>query len=65
MANHLRSLLQVVNLVAEVLEQAVNLVTNDNLDLGCAVIEKAATEKVSSSGVLGSSCNFGAPHPLW
>ncbi|CAK9867154.1 unnamed protein product [Sphagnum jensenii] len=45
MANHLRSLLQVVNLVTEVLEQAVNLVTNDNLDLGCAVIEKAATEK--------------------
>lgn len=36
--------------VQEVLEQAVNLVTNDNLDLGCAVIEKAATEKVS--------CNF-------
>lgn len=30
----------------DVLEQAVNLVTNDNLDLGCAVIEKAATEKV-------------------
>ncbi|KAH8935189.1 hypothetical protein BDL97_17G016600 [Sphagnum fallax] len=45
MANHLRSLLQVVNLVTEVMEQAVNLVTNDNLDLGCAVIEKAATEK--------------------
>jgi CCR4-NOT transcription complex subunit 1 len=50
MANHLRSLFQAVNLVTEVLEQAVNLVTNDNLDLGCAVIEKAATEKVSSSG---------------
>jgi CCR4-NOT transcription complex subunit 1 len=49
MANHLRGLLQAVNLVTEVLEQAVNLVTNDNLDLGCAVIEKAATEKVSSS----------------
>lgn len=46
MANHLRSLLQVVNLSGDVLEQAVNLVTNDNLDLGCAVIEKSATEKV-------------------
>jgi CCR4-NOT transcription complex subunit 1 len=45
MANHLRSMLQAVNLVTDVLEQAVNLVTNDNLDLGCAVIEKAATEK--------------------
>ncbi|XP_057867287.2 uncharacterized protein LOC131074644 isoform X3 [Cryptomeria japonica] len=45
MANHLRSLLQQLNVVGEVLEQAVQLVTNDNLDLGCAVIEQAATEK--------------------
>lgn len=35
-----------VNLAGEALDQAVNLVTNDNLDLGCAVIEKSATEKV-------------------
>jgi len=48
MANHLRNLLQVVNLAGDVLEQAVNLVTNDNLDLGCAVIEKSATEKVET-----------------
>ncbi|KAL3683907.1 hypothetical protein R1sor_001929 [Riccia sorocarpa] len=44
MANHLRSLLQ-THVGGDVLEQAVQLVTNDNLDLGCAVIEKAATEK--------------------
>jgi CCR4-NOT transcription complex subunit 1 len=45
MANYLRSLMQTA-ISQDVLEQAVNLVTNDNLDLGCAVIEKAATEKV-------------------
>ncbi|CAM6118665.1 unnamed protein product [Calypogeia fissa] len=45
MANHLRNLLQTLNVGGDVLEQAVQLVTNDNLDLGCAVIEKAATEK--------------------
>ncbi|XP_024374833.1 uncharacterized protein [Physcomitrium patens] len=44
MANYLRTFLQTA-LAQDVLEQAVNLVTNDNLDLGCAVIEKAATEK--------------------
>ncbi len=60
MANHLRSMLQAVNLVTDVLEQAVNLVTNDNLDLGCAVIEKAATEKVRCRFV-GFSCNLLTP----
>lgn len=30
----------------DALEQIVQLVTNDNLDLGCAAIEQAATEKV-------------------
>lgn len=30
----------------ELLDQAVQLVTNDNLDLGCVLIEQAATEKV-------------------
>ncbi|KAG0625420.1 hypothetical protein M758_2G053600 [Ceratodon purpureus] len=44
MANYLRSSMQTA-ISQDVLEQAVNLVTNDNLDLGCAVIEKAATEK--------------------
>lgn len=47
MTNFLREIfLQAGSLGGEVLEQAVNLVTNDNLDLGCAVIEKSATEKV-------------------
>lgn len=45
MSNHLRNLLQALNVSGEMLEQAVLLVTNDNLDLGCAVIEKSATEK--------------------
>ncbi|KAL4562855.1 hypothetical protein LXL04_026886 [Taraxacum kok-saghyz] len=35
----------VVNIATELLEHAVQLVTNDNLDLGCALIEQAATEK--------------------
>ncbi|KAK9824056.1 hypothetical protein WJX72_007392 [[Myrmecia] bisecta] len=30
---------------ANVLEQVVQVVTNDNLDLGCGIIEKAATDK--------------------
>lgn len=36
-----------MNVASDLLEQAVQLVTNDNLDLGCAVIEQAATDKVS------------------
>ncbi|GMP56699.1 hypothetical protein CsSME_00021091 [Camellia sinensis var. sinensis] len=32
--------------IASELEQAVQLVTNDNLDLGCALIEQAATENI-------------------
>ncbi|KAI3693882.1 hypothetical protein L1987_76837 [Smallanthus sonchifolius] len=34
-----------VNIASDLLEHAVQLVTNDNLDLGCAFIEQAATEK--------------------
>ncbi|WZZ19713.1 hypothetical protein YC2023_112802 [Brassica napus] len=44
-SGHLRSLLQDLNIKNEALEQIVQLVTNDNLDLGCAAIEQAATEK--------------------
>lgn len=44
-SSQLRNMLQHLNLSAEILEQAVQLVTNDNLDLGCAIIEQAATEK--------------------
>lgn len=46
--NQLRNSFQTLNIGPELLEQAVPLVTNDNLDLGCAVIENAATEKVCS-----------------
>ncbi|KAI8024154.1 CCR4-NOT transcription complex subunit 1 [Camellia lanceoleosa] len=44
-SSQLRNSLQGLNISSEVLEQAVQLVTNDNLDLGCALIEQAATEK--------------------
>ncbi|XP_024528197.1 CCR4-NOT transcription complex subunit 1 isoform X1 [Selaginella moellendorffii] len=44
MASHIRNALQ-PSISSDVLEQTVHVVTNDNLDLGCAVIEKAATEK--------------------
>ncbi|XP_015889443.2 uncharacterized protein LOC107424219 isoform X1 [Ziziphus jujuba] len=44
-SSQLRNSLQGLNLANELLEQAVQLVTNDNLDLGCAVIEQAATDK--------------------
>ncbi|XP_050387579.1 uncharacterized protein LOC126803899 isoform X2 [Argentina anserina] len=43
--SQLRNSLQGLNIANELLEQAVQLVTNDNLDLGCAVIEQAATDK--------------------
>ncbi|GMH00621.1 hypothetical protein Nepgr_002460 [Nepenthes gracilis] len=44
-SSQLRNMLQGLNIGAELLEQAIQLVTNDNLDLGCAIIEQAATEK--------------------
>ncbi|XP_020519676.1 CCR4-NOT transcription complex subunit 1 isoform X1 [Amborella trichopoda] len=44
MSNKLRVLLQPY-VTTELLEQAVQLVTNDNLDLGCVIIEQTAVEK--------------------
>ncbi|CAI9101327.1 OLC1v1038621C1 [Oldenlandia corymbosa var. corymbosa] len=44
-SSQLRSSLQVLNVSSDLLEQAVLIVTNDNVDLGCAMIEQAATEK--------------------
>ncbi|XP_059651610.1 uncharacterized protein LOC132299153 [Cornus florida] len=44
-SSQLRNSLQGLNIANELLEQAVQLVTNDNLDLGCALIEQAATDK--------------------
>lgn len=51
-STQLRSLLQGTNMPVDTLEQAVQLVTNDNLDLGCVLIEQAATEKVRPVDVL-------------
>ncbi|KAF5831048.1 CCR4-Not complex component, Not1-domain-containing protein [Dunaliella salina] len=48
LANHMRALLQAVQasvMDAGVIEQVVGVVVADNLDLGCVVIERAATEK--------------------
>ncbi|KAJ8748950.1 hypothetical protein K2173_013387 [Erythroxylum novogranatense] len=42
--SQLRNLLQ-GTIASEILEPAVQLATNDNLDLGCAVIEQNATDK--------------------
>ncbi|CAI0400959.1 unnamed protein product [Linum tenue] len=44
-SSQLRSSLHGLNITNELLEHAVLLATNDNLDLGCALIEQAATEK--------------------
>ncbi|KAK9910902.1 hypothetical protein M0R45_034838 [Rubus argutus] len=44
-SSQLRNSLQGLSIASDLLEQAVQLVTNDNLDLGCAVIEQAATDK--------------------
>ncbi|XP_057532309.1 uncharacterized protein LOC130810318 isoform X1 [Amaranthus tricolor] len=44
-SSQLRNMLQGVTIGSDILEQYVQLVTNDNLDLGCAMIEQAATEK--------------------
>ncbi|KAM7476295.1 hypothetical protein LguiB_023538 [Lonicera macranthoides] len=44
-SSQLRNSLQGLSIASELLEHAVQLVTNDNLDLGCALIEQAATEK--------------------
>ncbi|XP_074263170.1 uncharacterized protein LOC141585978 isoform X2 [Silene latifolia] len=43
-SSQLRNLLQGLA-IGDMLEQTVQLVTNDNLDLGCALIENAATER--------------------
>ncbi|KFK30583.1 hypothetical protein AALP_AA6G000600 [Arabis alpina] len=42
---HLRISLQSLHISTDSFEQVVQLITNDNLDLGCAAIKQAATEK--------------------
>ncbi|CAK7347840.1 unnamed protein product [Dovyalis caffra] len=53
-SSQLRNSVQGFSLTSEILEHAVQLVTNDNLDLGCAVIEQAATDKIDKQVVTGS-----------
>lgn len=55
-SSQLRNSLQGLNISGELLEQAVQLVTNDNLDLGCAVIEQAATDKVPDCSMIFIRC---------
>ncbi|GJN10063.1 hypothetical protein PR202_ga28123 [Eleusine coracana subsp. coracana] len=47
--SHLRSLLQNLISNSENTEQIIQLLINDNLDLGCALIETVATRKVALS----------------
>ncbi|CAA0842704.1 transcription regulators [Striga hermonthica] len=44
-SGQIRNALQSLSITSDTLENAVQLVTNDNLDLGCVLIEQAATEK--------------------
>ncbi|CAH2080489.1 unnamed protein product [Thlaspi arvense] len=46
MSSQLRNSLPGLNIANELFEQAVQLVTSDNLDLGCTLIEQAAAKKV-------------------
>uniref|UniRef100_A0A452YUE7 CCR4-NOT transcription complex subunit 1 n=1 Tax=Aegilops tauschii subsp. strangulata TaxID=200361 RepID=A0A452YUE7_AEGTS len=45
LSSHLRSLIQNLNNNSETTEQIVHILINDNLDLGCALIETVATRK--------------------
>ncbi|KMZ57698.1 hypothetical protein ZOSMA_82G00100 [Zostera marina] len=50
LSTHLRNILQgVLNSIGDLLEQAIHIITNDNLDLGCAMVEQAATDKALQS----------------
>ncbi|XP_031390313.1 CCR4-NOT transcription complex subunit 1 isoform X2 [Punica granatum] len=63
-SSQLRNSLQGLNISGELLEQAVQLVTNDNLDLGCAVIEQAATDKAIQTidGEIGQQLSLRRKH---
>ncbi|KAG4393574.1 hypothetical protein GLYMA_03G118200v4 [Glycine max] len=47
--SQLRNSLQNLNITNEILEQAMQLVTNDNIDLGFAVIEQVAADKAKNT----------------
>uniref|UniRef100_A0A7N0SZB9 CCR4-NOT transcription complex subunit 1-like n=1 Tax=Kalanchoe fedtschenkoi TaxID=63787 RepID=A0A7N0SZB9_KALFE len=63
-SSQLRNSLQSLNITSELLEQAVLLVTNDNLDLGCAIIEQAATNKAIQNidGEIGRQLSLRRKH---
>lgn len=46
LSTHLRSLLQTLSVTTDRIDQIVQILTTDHLDLGCAVIENVASEKV-------------------
>jgi CCR4-NOT transcription complex subunit 1 len=48
--SHLRSLVQNLISNSETTEQIIHVLVNENLDLGCALIESVATRKVALSG---------------
>nr|CAD1832719.1 unnamed protein product [Ananas comosus var. bracteatus] len=58
LSNHLRSLLQALNSNNENIEQIVQIITNDHLDLGCAMIENAASEKAEKERALAALMTF-------
>uniref|UniRef100_A0A0D9XMB8 CCR4-Not complex component Not1 C-terminal domain-containing protein n=1 Tax=Leersia perrieri TaxID=77586 RepID=A0A0D9XMB8_9ORYZ len=45
LSSHLRSIIQGITNNSESTEQIINILVNDNLDLGCALIETVATRK--------------------
>ena len=46
LSNHLRSVLPALNVNSEYMDHIIQILITDNLDLGCAVIENVASEKV-------------------
>lgn len=47
LSNHLRNFLQVLNVNTEYMDHIIQILITDNLDLGCAVIENVASDKVT------------------
>ncbi|XP_058104447.1 uncharacterized protein LOC131248268 isoform X2 [Magnolia sinica] len=60
LSNQLRNSLQSLNIMSDSLKQTVQLITNDNLCLGCTVVERAATEKAVQciDGYMSPSLDF-------
>jgi CCR4-NOT transcription complex subunit 1 len=60
MSNHIRSLLQAANADQQLKEQVVQVCSAENLELGCMLIEKAATEKAMRDIDEGLAASFAA-----